>query len=263
MLTFSHHNQSPPSIAVPLTRRPIMLICDSDTASHFMRVRSPFGAPFVALLSPAMYPEGMERARLMVSPLYDENSATQESQQGRISTVNMFILSLLQRVLWESIYPLLNGSADGHCPSHWCRDWQLDRAMRGGGETRRGCMFESIVSVPIVFDHSHPCSILSQSFVVSPHPWTHQRRRTMMTLCAIGMRLHLMISPLCSLPATASVAPCSLDANVCPRMLRIGPLAPRPSRVILMLHRWGWISFGRQRKRGILTQRVIRSCLRL
>ncbi len=59
-----------PGDLLPLTRRPLLLICEGDCAPHFGRMAPAFGAPFVALLAPEKYPQGMERRRPVVSPTY-------------------------------------------------------------------------------------------------------------------------------------------------------------------------------------------------
>ncbi len=59
-----------PGDLLPLTRRPLLLICEGECAPHFGRMSSAFGAPFVALLAPEQYPQGMERQRPVVSPTY-------------------------------------------------------------------------------------------------------------------------------------------------------------------------------------------------
>lgn len=53
---------------LPLTRRPVLFICEGECSAHFASFCSPFGVPCVALLSPTRYPIGMERQRLVVSP---------------------------------------------------------------------------------------------------------------------------------------------------------------------------------------------------
>lgn len=90
------HTLCPGDIA-SMTRRPLMLVCESDDAALFGCVQSPFAMPFVALLAPSKYPAGMDRGRIVVSPPFaaDRARAAADDDSSTVASFgNLFTLFL-------------------------------------------------------------------------------------------------------------------------------------------------------------------------
>ena len=88
-----------PGDLVPLTRHPLLLICEGDCSVQFGALSSPFGAPFVSLLAPEKYPPGMERTRSVVSPTFVMDQGFGAANDGASDCFgNLFTLFLTDAV---------------------------------------------------------------------------------------------------------------------------------------------------------------------
>ena len=107
-----------PGDVMSLTRRPLFFVCEGESSALFSSLRSPFGLPCVALLSPSKYPAGCERQRLVVSPTFSVEKRG-SGEDGAEFFGNLFTLFLTDPV--TAIARLCKVNAEQYSESRMAR----------------------------------------------------------------------------------------------------------------------------------------------